>query len=407
MLRSVLEVIPRFGFRVRLGVACEQGLRRNQLQDAFLAVPELGVFAIADGMGGHQSGDVAATTALTEVRVAMAADTTQRIAQRYFEHPDLDSRRRVLERLRRVVERAHGRVRQVAQERGEPNEIGTTLDVAWLLRDEAFIAHVGDSRTYLIRTNAVLQVTEDHAAPVTKQFLAEEPHTARHGVTRLVHAVGIGEKVFVDTLLLDLRRNDRLLLVTDGVWAAFDDEAELGRLVRQGEAPGAAAELVAHSKRRSFDDRTALLIEVAQRFVRHSTNDNDAMSRDIAPLTESALFSGLPWPRILVALSVAVYVEFEQEQSVVHRATGDRVAYVILDGLVKLPDGRRLGSGATLFAECLVGCEPTGEPPICEEPVRAIRIRRDDFQEVCLSDPALAAELYRRLAEHLGRRLGR
>jgi PPM family protein phosphatase len=407
MLRSVLEVIPRFGFRVRVGVACEQGLRRDRLQDAFLSVPELGVFAVADGMGGHQAGEVAATTALDEVRVAMMTETTHRIAKRYFGQPDLDSRRRVLERLRRVVERAHARVLAAAQERGVPDVIGTTLDIAWLLRDEVFVAHVGDGRAYVIRTNAVMQLTEDHAAPVAVQYLREEPHTARRNVTSLVHAVGIGEKVFVDTLLLDLRLGDRLLLVTDGVWSAFDDEAELGQLVRQGEAPGAAAALVAHAKRRSFDDRTALVVEMVQRFVRQSTNDSDAMARDIAPVTESALFSGMSWPRILVALTVGVYVELERGQNVVSRATGDRVAYVILEGLVKLANGRRLGSGATLFAECLVGCDPTGEPPICEEPVRAIRIRRDDFQEICMSDPTLAADLYRRLAEHLGRKLGR
>lgn len=407
MLHSVTDVIPRFGFRVRVGVVCEQGVRRERLQDGYLCVPELGVFAVADGMGGHQAGELAATTALDEVREAMSTETTHRVAKRYFENPDIDSRRRVLERLRRVVERAHAKVREVAVANSVPDAIGTTLDIAWLLRDEAFIAHVGDSRVYSIRTSAVLQLTEDHAAPVVMQYLRDEPHTGRRNVTSLVHAVGIGEKVFVDTLLLDLRLGDRLLLVTDGVWSAFDDEAALGQIARQGEAASAAAQLAAQAKRRSFDDRTALVIEVVQRFVRHTTSDNDAMARDIAPVTESALFSGMSWPRILVALSIAVHVELEQGQVVVHRATGDRVAYVVLDGLVRFADGRRLGSGATLFAECLVGCDPVGEPPVCEEPVRAIRLRRDDFREICMSDPTLAAELYRRLAEHLGRRLGR
>jgi len=407
MLGSSMVVIPRFGFRIHVGVACEQGARRAQLQDAFMSVPELGVFAVADGMGGLQAGDVAAQTALDEVRVAMASDTTHRIAERYFEQPDLDSRRRMLERLRRVVERAHSRVRDVAAERGIADGIGTTLDVAWLVRDEVFIAHVGDSRAYIVRTSAVLQLTEDHACSTTGRFAIAEPSTTRRQITTLVHAVGIGEQVHVDTLLLDLRRGDRLVLVTDGVWAAYDDELALGQTSRQGDASHAAGELVKLAKRISFDDRTAVVIEIGQRFVRHSTNDSDAMAHDIAPLTESALFSGMAWPRILVALSVAVYVEVEQGQCVPHRATGDRVAYVVLEGLVKLADGRRLGSGATLFAECLVGCDPTGEAPICEERVRAVRIRRDDFREICLSDPILAADLYRCLAEHLGRRLGR
>jgi PPM family protein phosphatase len=407
MLHSVLDAIPRFGFRVCIGVACERGIRRETLQDAFLSAPELGLFAIADGMGGHEAGDVAAREALAEIRLAMSSDTTQKIAKRYFDHPDLDSRRGVLERLRRVMERAHDRVRQVSRELALPCEIGTTLDLVWLLREEAFVAHVGDSRVYVVRSNAVLQLTEDHTTPVQKQYSRDEVHTTRRAVTRLVRAIGIGESVSADTLLLDLRRGDRLLLVTDGVWAAFNDESDLGQIARQGEAPSAATALATLAMDRSFDDRTALLIEIAERFVRQSTSDADAMSRDIGPVAESALFQGLSWPRILVALSVAVHVEIERDRAVAFRATGDRVAYVVLDGLVRLADGRRLGRGATLFAECLVGCEPTGEPPVCEEPVRAIRIRRDDFQEICKSDPSLAADLYRRLAEHLGRRLGR
>lgn len=407
MLLLVLEVVPRFGFRVRIGVTCERGSRRDRLEDAYLSAPELGVFAIADGMGGHAFGEVASEEALAEIRRAVDSTTTQKIAKRYFERPDLDARRRVLDRMRRVVERAHVRLRRIAADRPEPVELGTTLDLIWLLRDEAFIAHVGDSRAYIVRSNAVLQITEDHATPVANQFANEEPHTFRRGVTSLTRAIGLGDSIAVDTLRIDLRRGDRLLLATDGVWAAFHEESEIGHAARQGDAQAASAELASLAMQRSFDDRTALIVEIAERFVRHQSQDSDAISRDVAPVVESALFTGMSWPRILGALAIAVHVEFDAGQAIPHRSTGDRVAYVVLDGLVRLADGRRLGSGATLFAECLVGCDPTAESPICEERVRAIRIRRDDFQELCTADPSLSADLYRRLAEHLGRRLGR
>lgn len=404
MLDHVADVIPRFGFRVQAGVACERGTRREVLEDAFLAAPELGLFAIADGMGGHQAGEVASREALVEVRAAMQAPTTLKVAKAYFERPSLDARRKVLERLRRVVERAHAHVRETAKVQKALRDIGTTLDVVWLLREEVFVAHVGDSRVYVIRPNTVLQLTEDHTVAPAH---TAQGYPTRRTSTSLAHAVGVGESPRIDTVLLELRRGDRLLLVSDGVWSAFDDEAEFGRFGVQVGAQDVAAQLASRAAEGgSLDDRTALVIEIQERFARQVSADTDAIARDIAPVAECDLFSGMTWPRILAALSVAVHVEFEPGDDITPRAAGDHVGYVILDGEVKLGERKILGKGATLFAESLVAAEPT-TPAKCVVRVRALRVRRDDFHEICAADPLLAAELYRRLAVHLGQRLGR
>lgn len=405
MLDPVADVIPRFGFRVRAGAACEQGTRREILQDGFLIDAEHGAFAIADGMGGHQAGEVASREALQEVRDAIASTVSLNVAKRYFERPDLASRRCVMDRLRRIVERAHEHVRQVAKGRHLLRDIGTTLEVLWLIREEVFVAHVGDSRAYVIRPAAVLQLTEDHAAPLGRR---SDTALGRRATTSLIHAVGVGDLPRIDTVMLELRRGDRLLLATDGVWASFQDEAALGQVGRSGEAREAANALVTEAiQNGSADDRTALVVEILERFAKQSNTDADAAVRDITPVAECALFHHLSWARILSALSVAVHVEFEPGEHIPHFAAGDRVAYVVLDGVVLTTDGRHLGCGATLFAECLVGSEPAGDDPGCEQRVRTLRIRRDDYQEICRSDPRLAAELYRRLAEHLGQRLAR
>lgn len=404
MLDLVADVIPRFGFRVQVGVACEQGTRRQILEDAFLAAPELGLFAIADGMGGHQAGEVASREALVEVRAAMQSPTTLKVAKAYFERPSLEARRKVLERLRRVIERAHAHVREVAKEQKLLRDIGTTLDVVWLLREEVFVAHVGDGRVHVVRPNTVLQLTEDHT--VTQSRLAHG-HSTRRTSTSLAHAVGVGESPRIDTVMLELRRGDRLLLVSDGVWSVFEDEAELGHCGVNLVAQDAAIQLAARAAQSgSLDDRTALVIEIQERFARQVNADTDAIARDIGPVAECDLFCGMTWPRILAALSVAVHVEFEAGAAIAPRAAGDQVGYVILDGEVQLGERKILGKGATLFAESLVAAEPTGAAK-CVDRVRALRIRRDDFHEICAADPLLAVELYRRLAVHLGKRLGR
>jgi hypothetical protein len=270
------------------------------------------------------------------------------------------------------------------------------------LREEAFFAHAGDARAYAVRPTAVMQVTEDHSVPLEIRG-APDPTKSRGGaLTRLANAVGIGSLCKVDTLLLDVRSGDRLVLLTDGVWNTVGNEAELIELLGGQSASGAADTLVRHAQASSFDDCTATVVEIGERFVRHKTRESDAGSLDIAPVAESALFAGIPWPKILHLLSVAVYVEFEAGQPLPSRVANDRVCYVVLDGTVRDSRTKCRGQGATLYAESLVGCESKG--PLCQsiETVRALRIRRDDFREICAADPTLALELYRHLAEHLG-----
>lgn len=381
------------------------GQRRTTLQDGYLIAEELGTIAIADGMGGKWRGELAAKVALEEVERAMASETTQRIARAYAQSPDLEARRHVLARLKRVVHRAHECVRRLGQAESPPCELGTTLDVLWLLRDEVFIAHVGDARAYVVRANAVLQVTEDHSESVRRKYKRITLKSDDHALCRLCNAVGLNENINVDTLMLDVRQGDRFVLMTDGVWTTLDSESMVEQWVRGIHAEQAAKSLVEFAKNKSFDDRTAVVVEIVDRFVRHRPTESDAMERDIGPVAESALFAHLPWPKVLVALSVAVYGEFNEGQSLPSFVAGDRVMYVVLEGIVKGTSSRRHGRGATLYGECLVDCAPTYAEYTCEETVRTLRIRRDDFHEICAADPVLGAELYRRLAEHLGKRL--
>jgi protein phosphatase len=402
--RAVTQVIPRFFFRVDIGTATAMGLRRSVLEDAFLVSEQQGVVAIADGMGGLHGGDRAARAALDEVAKAMAAETTQCVAQQYVASPDLETRRLVRKRLVRVVERANEAVFRLGEDQTPPGRLGTTLDIAWLLREEVFLAHVGDSRVYLIRPNAVLQVTEDHSE--STRVGTPDPSRSRRGEPmRLTNAVGLAEQVNVDTVLLELRRGDRLALLTDGVWSALPSEGELDRLARGCSTDRAARNLIEFAAGTSYDDRTAVVLECIDRFVRHRSKSSGSLASAIEPIAESALFVGMAWAKILAVLSIAIQVEFEAGTRILPWFANDRVTYIVLEGVVGRGDGKRLGQGATLYAEGLVGCEPSGEPFECEDLVRAIRIRREDFHEVCATDPVLAAGLYRRLAEHLGRKL--
>jgi hypothetical protein len=103
-------------------------------------------------------------------------------------------------------------------------------------------------------------------------------------------------------------------------------------------------------------------------------------------------------------LAAAVELDVDEGRPIPRVVANDLVAYIVLDGVVRVRDDRRVGAGALLFAESLVGVWDAGSPPTAEERCRILRIRADDFEEVCQGDPNLARRLYRRLATELARR---
>lgn len=399
------QIVPRFDFRVAFKVAEDIGRTRDTNEDSHLVDPTLALFAVADGMGGHAAGEVASKLAVQEVQRSIASPRTQAAMEAYVREPSVERRRQVLARLRRAFEHANEKIRAEAAADPTKAGMGTTLDVAWLARDHAFLAHAGDGRAYLARPSAVLQLTQDHVEVENlKATGVISPHGAKnYGNSRLMNAVGVSDRIHVDTLFVDLTKGDRLLLSTDGVHGQIDGEAELGELLRTGTASDAARALVARAAQRGRDNATALVIEVADRFVKRNDDDKGFRSKDIEKAKLSPLFVDLPLASVMSALAASVEVEVEAKSIVPQVVASDMVAYIVLDGLVSCEGERHVTVGALLFPESLVGVPVNGELPIAAETSRLLRLRMDDFAEVCSTDPELSATLHRRLATHLAR----
>ena len=399
------SILPRFDFRAEYGVATDTGSKRQGNEDAYVIAPQIAVFAVADGMGGHRAGEVAARIAIEEVVAVLSSQSAIRAVERYVSNAGLDSRRKVLAFLRRAVEQANARIRREALENPEHSGMGTTLDVVWLARDHAFIAHAGDGRVYLARSRAVLQLTHDHTLSARQSRMPDGlglggldgPQSS--GVT---NALGLSDAVQVDTLFVDLSPRDRLLLCTDGVHGQLEGEQEISELLRTGTPDATARALILRAAEGGRDNATAVIVEIADRFVKRPDRDRGLSPADLENARQSPLLADLPLPLALTALSAAVEIEVAQGASVPRAIANDLVAYIVLDGLVKHPDGRSVGPGALLYPESLVGVWGQAGPPVAEQTSRLLRVRADDFAEIC-SEPRYAAELYRRLAAHLAR----
>jgi serine/threonine protein phosphatase PrpC len=399
MLKALTSILPRFDFRAGFALSSDQGVRRDRYEDRALLAPELGVFGVADGMGGHQAGEIAAELAVQCVRRVLAGREAQRVVDGYVARADLVARRAVFACMRAAFEEANRLVREEAEKTPEHRGMGTTLDVVWLARDSAFVAHSGDGRVYLARPRAMVQLTQDHNN-VTGRQSSSGRRAAGAGIA---NAIGLNAGVAVDTLFVDLGRGDRIVLCTDGIHGQIESEAELGEIARTGDAKGAADALVKRVSARGRDNATTIVVEVGERFVKRTDRDRGLAAADLERARQSPLLIDLPESFALTALSAAVEVEVPEGETIPRVVANDLVAYIVLDGVVRHSTSERsVGSGALIYPESLAGVTGYEAPPVAEQTARLLRLRADDFAELC-RDSRLAGELYQRLAVHLAR----
>lgn len=206
------------------------GLRRTQNEDALLALSDQGVFVVADGVGGRRAGELAA--ALTVSTFQGAATALQDQVRAYADNPSAESRAATLALLEETSNTASKRVFEVAQSTGRPG-MTSTFVAAICGGGSVFIAHVGDSRAYLWREDALRLLTEDHTVinDLTPEQRAQlSPERLRKYGSVITRAIGQYPTVKVDTAHLDLLAGDRLFLCSDGLTDMLDHEAICRRL---------------------------------------------------------------------------------------------------------------------------------------------------------------------------------
>lgn len=232
--------------RITHGSHTDTGRRSNN-EDALIAAPDLGFFAVADGMGGTEGGEVAS---------ALALDTLHRYFERVGDGLDLVSEPgAALAQMRMAIRMAHRAVQRAAV--GSLRDMGTTV-VCLLVRGErALVAHVGDSRVYLARDGELSQLTRDHSlvAAMEAAGMPASPELA-HIITQ---AVGQGADAQPDLSIVDVQEGDRFLLATDGLTDALDDDAIRRGLSRSKDAARALA--TAAYEAGSRDNITALVVQ--------------------------------------------------------------------------------------------------------------------------------------------------
>ena len=240
------------------------GRRRVSNEDAFGFDDELGLYIVADGMGGHAAGEVASREAVDTV-IGMVRRERDLLKQ--IEGGDRSGE--VIRRITRVMESAIQAatylVFAIAENEPEQRGMGTTISTLLLLGDIGITGQVGDSRVYQCRDGKVIRLTEDHTlvAWQVKQGIISAAEAERSPHKNVItRAVGSRDYVQVDVRVVDTQPGDGFLLCSDGLHGYLEDD-EIPSILELGPAVATRHFIELANKRGGRDNITALVIELA------------------------------------------------------------------------------------------------------------------------------------------------
>ncbi len=222
---------------------------------------------VADGVGGHNKGEIASREAVEQLRSYVYG--AQRDLDRLVERVTFGDSEAIWE-IRRLLEsgvkNACYMVFGMAELDPEKKGMSTTLSALLIRAGMAFAVHVGDSRVYRVRRDAVLQLTEDHTLinyKVKHGMMTKAEAEKAAGKNVITRAVGHKDYVQVDTADIDISVADRFLLCSDGLHGYFNTDKEVADLCAEGDLEECAESAIALANQRGGKDNiTAVVIEV-------------------------------------------------------------------------------------------------------------------------------------------------
>jgi serine/threonine protein phosphatase PrpC len=366
----------------------DRNLRDNN-EDAFVIDESLGLYVVADGVGGHQAGEVASTMTVTRVREAVAA------AKARTPVPPAAGV------LSSAIETACREVYERAKSGPQHAGMGTTCTALLLEGDVAVMAHVGDSRLYLLRDAELSQISTDHTLAaelyrggvISREKVDSHPHS--HVLTR---SIGSQSSVLVETLQLDLRPGDTYLLCSDGLAPALG-RSDLPEIIeRAGSLSEAVGQLIGFAKEDGASDNiTAVLVRC------HS---------ETAPASSSvAALRSVP---LLARLTTADLHRVAAEMTTIHPTAGTVLAtrgeptaglFVVVDGTLRwaltAEDYALLERGAGIGQTTLLRGRRSPGQLTAETDAKVLQLSTSAFRHLVRRRPRLGNALLEGLADEL------
>ncbi len=248
--------IPGLSLPFRWATQTDIGKARQENQDSFFVNPEIGLFIVSDGMGGHQGGALASGIIIEDLPVMIENVLDKLKSNRSVA---------IMSMLKKVIAEQNRQLHlEGTSERGF-KDMGATLVVALLRNSRVFIANVGDSRIYRLRNGRLAQLSHDHS--VVSELIEKgqiNSEEARHHIAAgvITQYIGMPERTRSYVRSFKLKENDRILLCTDGLNDMIDDKQITQILKTESDPQTACKSLISAAlEAGGFDNITTIIID--------------------------------------------------------------------------------------------------------------------------------------------------
>jgi serine/threonine protein phosphatase PrpC len=377
------------------------GRKRVHNEDCLLRLDHVPLFAVADGMGGGDAGELA--SALTVARLgAWSADISQHLRQA----TSAAGLQALRERVEQAYHDAHAAVIACA-EQGRRAGMGTTLVTAALLEDRALVWNVGDSRASLLRAGQLHAITQDHSLAMWRHLRGElsaeqlRTHPDRH---RLYQAIGCGQSVDVDIHEVSLADGDLLLLCSDGLCGVVEEEQIVQLIDHAATLDEAARSLVEAANEAGGPDNISVVL------IQWSGGPSAArLDHRSQALRKAFLFHDLSDAELATLRPYLHERRLARGQALLREGEPGQDLIVLLEGRARVTRQglplTEIGPGGHLGELGLAAEGRRSATAVAMEETLVVSLGREDFLRLCRRRPALANRLCLCLLDSVGLRL--
>jgi serine/threonine protein phosphatase PrpC len=387
------------------------GVKRDHNEDYILMDESLGLYIVCDGMGGHAAGEVASEETAkaifhyikknSNVIKKYSANIQEATAKKFIKKIVMDS-----------IIRSNKQVYDLSESDPDKKGMGTTLVMSLVVGNFAFIAHVGDSRGYMLRNSELNQLTEDHSfvnEMVREGVLTKEQALNHPQANLITRSIGIQQTVVADFLSVELMPGDRILLCSDGLYEYFREE-ELTRLMGAKSISSASNKMIeVANKRGGKDNISVILVGIQDSCEAPVHPDQVTPDKKVKILQKIPLFRKMDYREINLLLEHSSSINIPENMNVINQDEEGDDMFVLLKGEVKViahgNEVATLKAGKYFGEMSLVDKAPRSATVTSTTPCKLLAFNRTELFKLLRKEPLIGMKVFWAFLQNMNSRL--